>query len=98
MILVTTPGKVGTHTARLLAAAGHEVRVVTRNPDAHAALPQDGIDMFVGDLEDPGSVARALSDVSSVVLVTAPHLDQERNVVNPPSPPGAGPTTKGPGG
>jgi uncharacterized protein YbjT (DUF2867 family) len=82
MILVTTAGKVGSHAARLLAAAGHQVRVVTRSPDAHAALRQDGIEMFVGDLEDPGSVVRALSGVSSVVLVTAPHLDQERNVVN----------------
>lgn len=70
MILVTTAGKVGAQTARLLAARGQAVRVLVRRPDAHAALTQVGVEVVPGDLSDRACIDRALRGVSVVVLVS----------------------------
>lgn len=81
MILVTTAGKVGAHTARLLAAAGQPVRVMVRNPDAHQALAVDGVELFRGDLDRPDSIAGAIAGVQSVVLVSPAVPAQEIAVI-----------------
>jgi uncharacterized protein YbjT (DUF2867 family) len=82
MILVTTAGKVGTETSRLLGKQGVPVRVIVRNAEKTAALAIDGVDVFKGVLEDPASIDAAMSDVSSVVLVTPPVVQQELNVID----------------
>lgn len=52
-------GFVGSHLARALADAGHEVRAMTRHPDNY-----DGAGKPVyGDVEDPSSLAAALAGV-----------------------------------
>jgi uncharacterized protein YbjT (DUF2867 family) len=82
MILVTTAGKVGSETARLLATQGVAVRVIVRDPDKAAALEIDGIEAFDGDLEVPATIDAAMRDISGVVLVTAAALQQELNVID----------------
>jgi uncharacterized protein YbjT (DUF2867 family) len=82
MILVTTAGKVGSEASRRLAQQGVPVRVIVRNDEKSVALATDGVDVFKGDLEVPGSIDAALQGVSSVVLVTAPILRQELNVID----------------
>jgi uncharacterized protein YbjT (DUF2867 family) len=82
MILVTTAGKVGTETSRRLAKHGVPVRVIVRDADKAAALATSGVDVFKGDLEDPASIDAAMEGVSGVVLVTAPVVQQELNVIH----------------
>jgi uncharacterized protein YbjT (DUF2867 family) len=82
MILVTTAGKVGSETARLLATRGVPVRVIVRGADKAAALEIEGIDAFDGDLEVPATIDAAMRDISGVVLVTAAVVQQELNVID----------------
>jgi uncharacterized protein YbjT (DUF2867 family) len=82
MILVTTAGKVGSEASRLLGNQGVPVRVIVRNADKAAALATEGVDVFKGDLEVPASIDAAMEGVSSVVLVTAPVVQQELNVID----------------
>ena len=82
MILITTAGKVGSQTSRLLAERGIAVRVIVRSAEKAVALPTDGVDVFDGDLEVPASVDAAMQGVLSVVLVTPPVVQQELNVID----------------
>jgi uncharacterized protein YbjT (DUF2867 family) len=82
MILVTTAGKVGSETARLLAAQGVPVRVIVRDADKAAALEVEGVEAFNGDLDVPATIDAAIQDVSGVVLVTAAVVQQELNVID----------------
>lgn len=81
MILVTTPGKVGAAAARLLAEAGQPVRVLSRDPKKIAALTQVGVEVAVGDLNEPSSIDAAMKDVSAVILVSPAIPVQELGVV-----------------
>jgi uncharacterized protein YbjT (DUF2867 family) len=83
MILVTTAGKVGAETARLLRERDLPVRVLVRDPGKAAAreLAGAGADIAVGDLEDPASIDAAMAGVTAVVLVSPAVPDQELNVV-----------------
>src|SRR5579863_9678904 len=82
MILVTTAGKVGSEASRVLAQRGVPVRILARSPEKAAALATGGVDVFEGDLEVPASIDAAMEGVTSVVLVTAPVVQQELNVID----------------
>lgn len=82
MILVTTAGKVGSEAARQLAKSGEQVRVLVRSPEKASALAHAGADVFDGDLEVPASVDEAMHGISPVILVTAPVVHQELNVID----------------
>ena len=65
MILVAGgTGMLGRDVVGRLAAAGHEVRVLTRDP-AHAHGL--GADVSVGDVRDPATLARAARGVTTVI-------------------------------
>jgi uncharacterized protein YbjT (DUF2867 family) len=81
MILVTTAGKVGAETARLLAQRGEAVRVLVRDPEKAAALAQAGAEVIQGDLEVPATIDAAMRGASTVVLVSPAIPAQELNVV-----------------
>jgi len=81
MILVTTAGKVGAETARLLAQRGEPVRVLVRDPEKATALAQAGAEVAEGDLEVPATIDAAMQGVSTVVLVSPAIPAQELNVV-----------------
>lgn len=82
MILVTTAGKVGAETARLLAEQDEPVRVLARNPEKAGALAKAGVEVVQGDLEAPASIDAAMRDVSSVILVSLAIPTHELNVVD----------------
>ena len=90
MILVTTGGKVGSETARLLAERGVPVRILVRDPDKAAALAESGVEIAEGDLEVPGTIDAAMKGVSSIVLVSPPVVRQELNAVDAAVRAGAG--------
>jgi uncharacterized protein YbjT (DUF2867 family) len=81
MILVTTAGKVGFETARLLAGLEVPVRVLLRNPAKAEQLVDLGVDVVMGDLDSRASVDEAVSEVTGVVLVSPALPVQELSVI-----------------
>ena len=68
MILVSgATGNVGGELVRQLAAAGHAVRGLVREPEGNA-LPA-GVESATGDLDVPESLRQALTDVEAVFLL-----------------------------
>jgi len=82
MILVTTAGKVGSETVRLLRQRNLPVRVLVRDPAKAKALADAGAEIAVGALDVPASIDAALAGVTTVVLVSPAIPAQELNVVH----------------
>jgi len=69
MYLVTgATGHVGGPVARQLHERGHGVRALVRDPSRAAGLPA-GIEIAVGDLDDPESVSKAAAGVEAIFLM-----------------------------
>jgi nucleoside-diphosphate-sugar epimerase len=67
-VLVTgATGFTGGHLARTLAARGHGVTAMVRDPQRASDLPRDGIALVRGDLADPLSLTPALAGGFDVV-------------------------------
>jgi uncharacterized protein YbjT (DUF2867 family) len=94
VILVTTAGKVGSETARLLRQRDVPVRVLARDPAKAKALADAGAEIATGDLEVPASIDDAMAGVSTVVLVSPAAPAQELNVVASAALAGAGHVVK----
>jgi uncharacterized protein YbjT (DUF2867 family) len=92
MILLTTAGKVGSETARLLRERDVPVRVLVRDPAKATAraLAEAGAEIATGDLGVPASIDEAMSGVSGVVLVSPAVPAQELNVIGSAARAGAG--------
>src|SRR3989475_6556119 len=74
-VLVTgATGKQGGHLVRELLAGGQAIRALTRRPDsaAAAALAARGVTIVTGDLEDQGSLERAVRGVDTVFAMSTP--------------------------
>jgi uncharacterized protein YbjT (DUF2867 family) len=61
-------GHVGGPVARQLHEQGHTVRVLVRDPSRAAGLPA-GIEVAAGDLDDPASVAKAVTGAEAIFLM-----------------------------
>lgn len=71
-ILITgATGKVGSRLAKRLAQRGHEVRALVRDRARATDLHDQRIELAVGDLLDPGSLAAAVREVAVVVHCAA---------------------------
>ncbi len=75
-VLVTGgTGFVGSHSVESIRAAGHDVRLLVRDPDkarrVFAPRGVDADDLVVGDVTDPACVDRALEDCEAVVHAAA---------------------------
>jgi uncharacterized protein YbjT (DUF2867 family) len=69
MYLVTgATGHVGGPVARQLHEQGHSVRALVRDPSGAASLPA-GIELAAGDLDDPASVAKAVTGTEAIFLM-----------------------------
>jgi uncharacterized protein YbjT (DUF2867 family) len=69
MYLVTgATGHVGGPVARQLHEQGHSVRALVRDPSRAASLPA-GIELAVGDLDDPASVSKAVTGAEAIFLM-----------------------------
>ncbi len=64
-------GFTGGHLARALAARGHHVRALVRSADRGAALATAGIEITVGDITDPRSLANAIEGADVVYNIAA---------------------------
>ncbi|HEX3713128.1 MAG TPA: NmrA family NAD(P)-binding protein [Trebonia sp.] len=93
---MTTAGKVGAETARLLREQDLPVRVLVRDPAKAAAkaLAAAGAEIARGDLEIPASIDEAMAGVAAVVLVSPAVPGQELNVVASAARAGAGHVVK----
>ncbi|HEY7504380.1 MAG TPA: NAD(P)-dependent oxidoreductase [Gemmatimonadales bacterium] len=54
-------GFVGSHLAEVLRSRGDEVTALVRSPSKASALTSLGVHVVAGDLDDPGSLARAVA-------------------------------------
>ncbi|MGE5378890.1 MAG: SDR family oxidoreductase [Bacteroidota bacterium] len=80
MILITgATGNIGRELTPLLFEAGHPLRVLVRD-EKKAAHLDPSIERRVGDLNDPGTLARAMRDVDKIFLVTY-ETRQDINVI-----------------
>jgi uncharacterized protein YbjT (DUF2867 family) len=94
VILVTTAGKVGSETVRLLRERDVPVRVLVREPAKVTALAGAGAEVAEGDLDVPASIDDAMAGVSAVVLVSPAVPAQELNVVHSAARAGVGHVVK----
>jgi uncharacterized protein YbjT (DUF2867 family) len=94
VILVTTAGKVGSETVRLLRQQDVPVRVLVRDPAKAEGLAEAGAEVAVGDLDVAASIDKAMTGIKSVVLVSPAVPAQELNVVRSAAQAGAGHVTK----
>jgi uncharacterized protein YbjT (DUF2867 family) len=90
VILVTTAGKVGSETVRLLRQRDMPVRVLVRDPARAKTLAEAGAEAAVGDLDVPASIDEAMTGVETVVLVSPAVPAQELNVIGSAARAGAG--------
>src|SRR2546423_14167975 len=77
MILITgATGTVGRHVVAEVVRAGLPARVLVRSPEKGAPLEGPGVELAIGDLHDPSSLADALDGVERMFLLTpiAPDL------------------------
>jgi len=82
MILVTTAGKVGFETVRLLRQKELPVRVLVRDPEKVKSLAASGAEIVVGDLDSLPGIDQAMKGIKTVVLVSPGLPAQELNVVH----------------
>jgi uncharacterized protein YbjT (DUF2867 family) len=94
VILVTTAGKVGSETVRLLRRRDVPVRVLARDPAKTKALAEAGAEIAVGDLDVRASLDEAMTGVETVVLVSPAVPAQELNVIRSAARAGAGHVVK----
>lgn len=85
-ILVTgATGNVGSHLVRALRSQGAPVRAFVRDPQKAASRFGQGVDLAVGDFDEPGSLHRALTGVDTVFLTSSDSpwkVDHESAVID----------------
>ena len=71
-VLVTgATGFTGSHLARALAAAGDDVRALVRDPARARDLDASGVDLTIGDLRNPATLAAAVAGMEIVYHIAA---------------------------
>ncbi len=85
MILVTgATGHIGSELVRLLAAQGTPARALVHSPDKAAMIQRLGLEVAVGDFEQPNSLDAAMAGCDHLLLLTptSPGPQQEQNVID----------------
>lgn len=74
-LIVGATGNTGRIVTELLVNRGHSVRVLLRDPNAASTFTAYGVDVAIGDLGDPDSLARACAGVDRAYLAHSVHPD-----------------------
>ncbi len=85
MILVTgASGQVGSELVRLLAEQGVPARALVHSPDKAASIQRLGLEVAVGDFEQPDSLDGAMAGCDHLFLLTppSPSPQDEYNVID----------------
>ena len=80
VLVVGATGLVGSSVCERLARRGEKVRALIRGTSAKekiAALQSFGVDLRVGDLKDPGSIAAACRGVNAVISTASSTLSRQ---------------------
>ncbi|WP_281826300.1 NAD-dependent epimerase/dehydratase family protein [Jannaschia rubra] len=72
-------GFIGSHVVDSLVAAGGEVRVLSRRPEAFRA-PVDGVNYVIGDMAEADVLARSLSGMDAVVHLASTTVPATSNL------------------
>ncbi len=75
ILVIGATGTVGRHLLPALQAKGHMIRALTRNA-AKAEVAPEGIEVRVGDLEDPMGLEAAFEGIEAVFLLNALSLSE----------------------
>ena len=76
ILIVGATGLVGSATVRHLTACGVPVRALVRSAEKAATLADAGVEVMVGDLEQPASLDAALDGVTRALLISPLHPRQ----------------------
>lgn len=82
---ITTAGSLGNVSKpliRMLIEAGHEVTVITSNPDRQGAIEALGAAAAVGSVSDAGFLAQAFEGANAVYAMTPPAMGAQHIVEN----------------
>lgn len=80
MILVTgATGNVGAELVRQMAETELRFKAMSRDPKAAKAKLPAGVNVIPGDYDDPESLAAAMKDVDTVVLISPAHPDMVKH-------------------
>jgi uncharacterized protein YbjT (DUF2867 family) len=86
MFLITgATGNNGREIVKQLVDIGQSVRILVRNPEKARDLQKLGVEIAMGDLDNPESIDRALQGVEKALLLPANSLQQvqqERNFID----------------
>jgi len=81
-LVIGATGNVGGPVARQLHDHGQHVRALVRDPSRAAVSLPAGVELTVGDLDDPGSVAKAAAGAEAIFLMqVGGGMEQTRAVV-----------------
>ena len=79
ILVVGATGALGGSVTRLLARGGPNVRALVRDPARRRELDRLGVDVAIGDLRDPASLAAACADVTHVITTANSFLGKGAN-------------------
>ncbi len=76
ILLTGATGKTGAAVAELVAATGHDVRALVRDPGKAGSLEEAGLTLVTGDVANDEALARALDGVERALLIL-PNSEQQ---------------------
>lgn len=82
---ITTAGSLGNVSkplVKILIEAGHELTVITSNPDRRSAIEALGAEAVVGSVSDPWFLTRAFESADAVYTMTPPAMGGQHIIEN----------------
>ena len=73
-------GNTGAATAEALLANGHQVRAIVRDPAKAGDWARRGVQLFAGDMNDAGALAKALDGVDGAYLLVPPNYATDKPI------------------
>lgn len=84
LLITGATGTIGQYLVKLLKKEGASFKVLVRSEEKAQQLQEEGIQAFLGDLDEPASLKEAMRGVSKLFLLSAASLSQvqqQRNAI-----------------